>query len=317
MGRLFVLALCVGVLVLGMSPVAHAGEPPAVPKAKLGLEDVIAGLEKSEKAWRSLKSWMLRYEHARDAINFSLPVVYRPHDVVNARKGNWLYASWTPVAGGDKAQGYYNDSRLWLLWKDGKYTERIYDGVSTRVKDELLKAGSSSFLYQVWWYPTELGVDIVSDAFPFQPEYKEGPPSHLLARYLKSNKEKFRVRKTLDLVDKVPCHVVEWPDREVFWIDAEKGMSVRRRTVLGRRGDSLAHEFKAFEIRERSPGIWLPDRQVTVTFTGRIGEKESKVERLITSTLKEARFNDLPDDFFKVPLPEPVRVKGKAGNKEK
>jgi hypothetical protein len=76
------------------------------------------------------------------------------------------------------------------------------------------------------------------------------------------------------------------------------------------------NEYKALRFRERLPGIWLPDRQVSVTFTDRVGEKGSKVEKVITSTLKEVRFNDLPDDFFQVPVKD-LKVFAKPENKDK
>jgi hypothetical protein len=272
------------------------GEPKAR-EANLDIDDIVKGLEKAETAWRSQKSWMLRYEHAREAINFSLPIDYHPHEAMNARKGEWLYASRTPITA-DK-----QSNKVWALWRDGKYTQRILDSVFRQTKDEFLKAGSSSFLYQLWWYPNTLGIDLVSDAFPFRPEEKDGPNQYHLVRYLKANRDKFRVRKELELVDKVPCHVLEWEGRDIIWVDPSVGFGVRRRTeIQGARPGDLANEYKGFRFQERTPGIWLPDRQVSVTFTAAVGEKGSWVQKVITSTIKEARFNDLPDDFFQVPI---------------
>jgi hypothetical protein len=55
-------------------PPAAADEPaPNAADARLDLDEIVAGLEKSEKAWGSLKSWMLRYEHVREGINFAGP----------------------------------------------------------------------------------------------------------------------------------------------------------------------------------------------------------------------------------------------------
>ncbi len=306
MTRLTLSALLLAAWILNL-PACWAGDEKSKDtKAKLGLDDIIRGLEKSEKAWGSLKSWMLRYEHAREAINFSLPIVYHPHEVMNARKGGWLYASWTPVTP-DK-----DSSQVWVLWRDEKYTQRFGDGVSTNGKEEVVKAPDrAGMLYSIWWYPNSLGIDLVSDAYPVRREDKEGPPAYLLARYLKANKDKFRVRKELELVDKIPCHVLEWEGRDVIWVDPEAGFGVRRRTAFQHVGANLAHEYKALRFQQRSPGVWLPDRQVAVTFTGGVGEKASRVEKVITSTLKEARFNDLPDDFFTVPLPKGVNAKDK------
>jgi hypothetical protein len=288
-------------------PACPAGdEKPKGAEATLGLDDIVRGLETSEKAWGSLKSWMLRYEHAREAINFGLPIVYHPHEVMNARKGGWLYAHWTPIAP-DK-----NSSRVWVLWRDDRYTQRFGDGVSTNGKEEVMKAPDrASMLYSIWWYPNSLGIDLVSDAYPVRTEEKEGPPTFLLARHLKANRDNFRVRKELELVDQVPCHVLEWEGRDIIWVDPDAGFGVRRRTAVQQVGGNLAHEYKALRFQQRSPGVWLPDRQVAITFTGGVGEKGSRVEKIVTSTLKEARFNVLQDDFFAIPLPRSANAKDK------
>jgi hypothetical protein len=287
-------------------PPAAADEPaPKAADAKLGLDEIVAGLEKSEKAWGSLKSWMVRYEHVREGINFALPIVDQSHEMVNARKGDWLYASETPVT------AQKNSGWVWVSWRDGKYTQREGDSAFIQSKDDLLKSKGSSYLYQLWWYPANLGVYPVADAFPYKGDEKDKPRHVELAGYLKANKDRFRVRAKLENVDGTPCHVLEWPDREAIWIDPATGFSLRRRVVFtplhAGRG-TLAYEFKALRVRERTPGIWLPDRQVIVTFDGGIGEKGSRVEKVILSDLKEARFNDLPDDFFQVPLKDARQV---------
>lgn len=76
----------------------------------------------------------------------------------------------------------------------------------------------------------------------------------------------------------------------------------------------MAHEFEAYEFRERSPEIRMPDRRVTVTLSGGVGEKDSKVVKVTTSAPKEAWFNDLLDAFFTLPLSESAGLKGNAGN---
>jgi hypothetical protein len=267
----------------------------------LALDEIIAGLDRSAKTWGSLKSWMLRYEHVREGINFDLPIVSQPHELVNARKGAWLYASMTPLSP-DKKSNWD-----WVLWRDDKYTQRTGGAAFVQTKGDLLKSGESSYLYQVWWYPANLGVYPVCDAFPYKREEKDGPRPIELARYLRANKGTFRVRPDLEDVDGVNCYVLERPGKEAIWIDPTTGFSLRRRTLFSAAHGSVAYEFKAYRFRERAPGIWLPGRQVAVTFTGDVGAKGSRAVRVILGDLKEARFNDLPDDFFQVPL-KGVRV---------
>ena len=300
--RYLILAVFLANLFLTLSPTSADEANYIAAPANLSLDDIVAGLEKSENTWGALKSWMVRYEHAREGINFALPIVFDPCEMVNARKGGWLYASWL-------SESADNDSeQVWVTWRSDKYTQRTYEDVVIENKEALLKSGGNSFLYQMWWYLAELGVYPVSDALPYEPNAKGQVRSFQLSSYLKAHRKSYHVRANLEVVEGVLCHVLEWTDRDIIWIDPATGYSLRRRTAYAPEDNTLAYEFRAYRVRERAPGIWLPERQVAVTFTGKVGEKGSLVEKVVLSTLKEARFNDLPDDFFQVPLKDAKHV---------
>jgi hypothetical protein len=62
--------------------------------ARLGLDEIIRGIEANEKAWRAQGSWMVRYVHSRERIDpppGSL-VLYPDNRLTNARKGPWMFA---------------------------------------------------------------------------------------------------------------------------------------------------------------------------------------------------------------------------------
>jgi hypothetical protein len=61
----------------------------------------------------------------------------------------------------------------------------------------------------------------------------------------------------------------------------------------------LLVETKSAGFRERVKGIWLPEKQVGVQY-----DDEGKLLRIVSNSLLEARFNDVPDEFFALPKGE-------------
>jgi hypothetical protein len=72
----------------------------------------------------------------------------------------------------------------------------------------------------------------------------------------------------------------------------------------------LLGEVKSLDFREKAPGLWLPSRQEVVTYNldEDPPEYRGKVSALQSNTLLESRFNDLPDSFFQVPVPDRATV---------
>jgi hypothetical protein len=126
---------------------------------------------------------------------------------------------------------------------------------------------------------------------------------------LKVAKPEYRIRKELEEIDGSPCHVVERAGKDVIWLDAEHGFNVRRRTIYWPSG-AVCAEFKASGFDEKAPGIWLPNRQVSVAFNpdSAPAAYRGKVMFVLVNRLEEARFGDLTDALFEVLLPKEVRV---------
>jgi hypothetical protein len=286
-------------------PTASAVEP-----GTLGIDDIIRGIEENQKVWKSQTSWMVRYTHMR--VRIQPPpgkmVEFPDVELVNARKGSALYIFYSQPRVGKPDEKHES----WMLWKDGHYTERT--GQSAYKQDE---PGPQIFSY--YWYPFGLSRDLFSDAIPIPEEaFNEPELSLLLPRCLKAEKEKYRVRKDLEEIDGGRCHVLERPGKDIIWIDAERGYNVRQRTLLQPSGNVLA-EFKATEWTEKTKGIWLPRRQLSVAFNFDADPKEyrGKVRFVMTNKLLEARFNDLPDRFFEVPLPKGITFEDRRKGKKR
>src|SRR5688500_8477259 len=81
-------------------------------EARYTLEQIIEGIEKNEAIWRKT-DWMIRYHHTRDrrAVPPGVALVpYAPREIVNARKGNWLYSQLGPTNNASE------NIQQWVLW---------------------------------------------------------------------------------------------------------------------------------------------------------------------------------------------------------
>ena len=277
--------------------------------ATLDLDAIIHGVEKSQEVWRAQKSWMVRYTHSRERIDPPPGTffMYGDNQVVNARKGRWAFLSedQSPSLGGgaDNIGG----RQTWALWKEKQYTVRDHQNVTICDGDP----GAENVFFNVWLYPISLCRDSLSDTFDIPEEaYRE--PAGLwmeMPRCLKTYRVDYRVRKSMEDVDGFPCHVVEWPRKDIIWIDHEHGFNIRRRRGFQPSGD-IAFDFKASAFKQRVPGVWLPDRQISVAYNMDRAPKEyrGRVSFIMVNVLREARFNDVPDNLFEVPLDKDVRI---------
>jgi hypothetical protein len=262
----------------------------------LDLAALTKGIETSD-VLRTQKSWMVKYINSRTLIHPppKAHVVWPDAEVLNARKGAWLYAYVRQPAPDRPAE----TNEHWLLLRDGKFTNRIGNSI--------VPGNDAKQMASYLWYPASLMRDSFADvleipklAYVLDPEL-----SKVLPWCLQAHKDKYQVRKQLEEIDGSKCHVVERLGHDVLWIDAQHGFQVRRRTLFQASGQPLS-EFRATDFRERAPGVWLPTRQLAVAFNFDSDPKEyqGRVRFVLTNTLVDARFNDLPDDFFVVPAPK-------------
>lgn len=305
------LATLAGTLVLSAATAAPAGEP-----ATLSVDDLIAGMQKNVDNWMNRHSWMVHYLHTRTAKN-PVPgarVLYAPNDLTNARKGVRLYSrerqeSVILEPGAEpELSGEFRDA--WVSW-DGKISvEREAENVAI-----LPEPGARA--YQLSYFTAWLFLDVMSDMRVRSGHLKEifgGEQAtagfwEALPRSVINHKAEFRVRPELESVEGAPCHVLERPGRDIIWIDAARGFVCRKRMYYQSPGSILFQvENKGFE--EKAPGLWIPSRQDATSYNPDQSPPEyrGKVDATQSNVLKEARFDDLPDSFFEVPMPDRATV---------
>jgi hypothetical protein len=261
--------------------------------ATLDLDAIIKGIEGGD-VWLKQKNWKVRYSNARTRVHPppKTMVEWPDAEVVNARKNDWLFTHLRqPLV--DRPNTVLDH---WMLLRERKFTERIGTNV---VPGDDPKQMASYF-----WYPNALMRDdmvtllkVPKIAYLLDPEL-----SKVLPLCLKVNKKEYKVRDKLEEIDGAQCHVVERPGHDALWIDAKYGFQVRQRTLFQKSGQPLT-EFRATDFREHAPGVWLPTRQLAVAFNFDSDPKEyrGRVRFVMTNTLLEASFKELPDDLFAVP----------------
>lgn len=287
---------------------ATAPVPARPAPATLSLDDIIRGIEKNQEAWRKQRSWMIRYVHTRDLMEPppGTFVLYGDNTIVNARKGPWIFVSEDmPMIDNPRGLPNLTGRKTWALWRDGEYAERDHNNLVLRDK---APGPGEGLIYEAFYYPNGLFLDLLSDAIPAPEGFWDAPePALSLPRCLVKHRDEYRVRKELEEVDEYPCHVVERPGKDTLWIDARRGFNVRRRRV----DDEPIHfESKASSLREKAPGLWLPHRTLGIQYNPESAPRplRGKMMRIVTNTLLVARFGDVPDTLFTVPRADVERV---------
>lgn len=273
-----------------------ASSPARSEDATLDLDAIIKGVEGGD-IWSKQKSWKVRYTNARTRVHPppKAMVEWPDAEVVNARKGDWLF---THV----RQPSIQQTNTLldhWMLWRDGKFTDCI--GTSVMPGNDRKQMAS------YFWYPNTLMRDDMVSLLevPKIAYLLDAELSNVLPWCLKAHKKEYKVRERLEEVDGAKCHVVERLGHDTLWIDAKHGFQVRQRTLFQKSGEPLT-EFRATDFREHAPGVWLPTKQLAVAFNFDTDPKEyrGRIRFVLTNTLLEANFKELPDDLFAVPEPK-------------
>jgi hypothetical protein len=298
-----VTALAVLLILVGSRIVARATEP-----ARLNIDEIIKGIEDNQKVWSAQKNWMVKYTHTRERINPppGKMVEFPDVELTNARRGKMLAIYHRqPLVNGTGM------NEAWLLWDGRIYTER--NGFRAYRQDTI-----SQDVLSYFWYPMTLMRDMISEFYQIPEEafQRDRELAMILPYCLKANKNQYHVRPELEEIDGIKCHVLERPGRDILWISAECGFNVCRRTLYQQSGDLLS-EFKATGFKEYARGIWLPRRQLAVAYNNDSDPQEfrRRLRFVMINNLREARFGDIPDSIFQIPLPANVIVEDRRKNK--
>jgi hypothetical protein len=290
------------IAMLGLSIVP--ADALAAKPAKFTVNQIIAGMKSSVARCNDGSGWVLRYSQRLDSKN-PLPDeysgIYPDSEIINAQKGDWWYVHEK------QEQPFKRDEpdaivQSWSCWKNGISVERIANNVWILPEPSVHSRQTFSYTHDLF-----VNVPAPSKAAPplrqifgsggdWQPEWRWLPEA------LEERQHEFKVRPLLEEVDGAPCHVLEWPDHDIIWVDCSRGYVLCRRTYYQSPGSPLL-EAENSGLREVNPGLWLPSKEVTTIYNRDTDPKTfaGKVKLVETNTLLDFRFENVPDSLFDVP----------------
>ena len=90
--------------------------------------------------------------------------------------------------------------------------------------------------------------------------------SPTVPEFLNQNIRNYTIAPKVEIIDGHACVVVQWPQKDVMWVDPEHGFVIRKRVFY-----FSSENVKQFEIQNRDfvevqPGLWLPQVQIETCF---------------------------------------------------
>lgn len=284
------------VLGLSLLTLQVAGGQAASPR----VGEVLNGMRTLEEKVRNLPSWTVKYRQTRD-ITKDVPhgwmTAIPPRDCVFARRGELVLVSVQDAGAAEP--------ELCFVWRDGLGVDKIRETI-------MIRAEANLGTWDAAYYPNASFLNIRSkreyvdphtrkiqgQASPYESDPFALPPS------IEKRAEKYRVRPEPEVAAGVPCVVLEQPGVDLLWIDAARGHLCLRRQVFQSAGGLLV-EWRHEDVREWTPGLWLPARQTVDIYNNyTVTPPQVRGKRRMTevNTVQEMSFGELPPSFFTVPL---------------
>ena len=131
--------------------------------------------------------------------------------------------------------------------------------------------------------------------------------------------ERYALRNATDVVDGRKCLVLEVPNVDVFWLDAEQPSRVLRRDVYNTETGSLGARFELSEYTQYQQNVWLPGRIRNAQFDSYAHTPTLRQRRVVDATfsVRNIEINDDVDDrMFHMELP-PGTVQDAAAEEQR
>lgn len=249
-----------------------AGADPGEPKATRTLDQVRDGLLEPHRRLRSVR---LEYHARRPGASTGEGV-----RGIFAAKGRFRYSfqehDWVGKSGADPAsEAAFYDVASWNVYYP---SIRRYE-VSRRFTGEdftLKIRGAAIFECLSWWPPDD-------DSAP--PLFRDRP--HFLKDVLAE--PSCRLRPTQERLGDRPCHVIEVPGLDTLWVDAERGVLLRRDHFVGEPA-TLQARYLYGDHRPVADGISLPH---TI-------HREYFIDPMVTDfEIVRYEANSVPDETFR------------------
>lgn len=296
--RTLVLTGAVGALLLAAP---HAPAAPDAPKATRGVGQLRAELE---AARRRLQSVSVSYRFAEEADHADAAPGAYWHRTLAVQAPSSFFLDM--AHGADRLDWRDNPGRTRSFALRGRYlvdwpADRGYEERPLPAGEALpTRIGFDHFLVATGWWPSGCPwpAPRVSAEQPFSlHEVAASPAYRLLDRQEQAGGRW--------------CHVLERPNRDRLWIDADRGCALLARELRDAATGALAQTFTLGGHEEAAPGVWLPGWfEVTYyDFHAPTPAGRRRVVNHFRATILERRANQVPAGQFQYePPPGALRM---------
>lgn len=285
--------------ILSLSGRTIAAESDA-PPATRGLGEMIEGLRRLEQHFAPDRSYRVAFDEETAHYDTDhKPIATNHLKIEYSRRGSLVLV---------RRDIDYVDRNLqtqeWINWKDGICLQRKDDAVF--LWPFLIAQGWDCYSFHAGlfvdaWHGLEWGSPAMEASKPAKNQSEYHALS--LPRLIEEHQEQYHVRPRLEKVDGVWCHVLERPDRDLIWVDTDRGFVTRHRKFWAKK-DLPACEFFNKGLKQISAGFWLPTEQREDYFFGPLAQEQDreKVRRTAVRKILSVDFKTLSDQDFEVPL---------------
>jgi hypothetical protein len=217
--------------------------------------------------------------------------------VTNARAGDALYLRKLDTS---------KELEQIVLWKDN-VSASLFAGVLTITPD-------FNVLFTEFFMVTDcMFLDIYRDYRINSPTISKlmGTPSpseakfFVLPREVRYDLPHYRLRLEPEEVDGHRCYVLEYPEKDLIWVDPACNFAVRKRCNFQALGYPL-YVVENTDLTEKAPGVWIPSKtSKTVYHSIDAPQLKGKIHATEVNVVKSCKINELtPDSFLPLPIKE-------------
>lgn len=286
------------------------------------IDDVVAGLQKIEKALFETQSFMIQYE--RDSVV----------NMLESSPTGLLTAKWTQAFLHDK---WYSERTFTRPTSGPPAKGKLRVEIPAKPTVQVLKLGfvlqwdqspqsvvirqfnENSNLYSGLNYTRNLSLDAPKyiaragnvDLATMRRVNKDNADLPFLPEFLIANISKYRMSAAPQTINGVTCWVIEWPGMDAIAVDPDRGYAIIHRSYCWAPGKQRRVEVTNSAHQQVKPGLWLPFQQEEIRFASIVQDSEAAWGKPVSRShyqVHRLQFDELNDTFFSVKLPQKTRV---------
>ncbi|SIO07618.1 hypothetical protein SAMN05444166_2325 [Singulisphaera sp. GP187] len=237
--------------------------------ATLSLEEILLGMDAHAAKVNDMPFWELIYDHERHYTN-PLPQYagyYPKLRITNAKSRDKLFL---------KKEYYDKQATVTAIWADG--VSVVHEGRVRTITPDLYVSFVEFFLitdamfidiYDKLEFKSPTMRQMLGTASPSEAKF------FLLPREIRYDLAHYRIRPNLETIDGHECHVLEYPGKDVVWVDAGSDYIVLQRHNF-QSPTTLLYSIQNLGYTEYRPGFWIPAKTIKRIYLSIYDDSDAK-----------------------------------------